>query len=56
MADGSSRTGILLGQSLTARDLLESGNTKFTLLSRDGDVYREKPIAPKRDWLFYDGS
>ncbi len=56
MADGSSRTGILLGQSLTCATLLESGNTKFTLLSRDGDVYREKPIAPKRDWLFYDGS
>ena len=36
--------------------LLENGHTKFTLLSRDGDVYREKPIAPKRDWLMYDGS
>ena len=56
MADGSSRTGILLGQSLTSAVLLENGNTKFTLLSRDGDVYREKPIAPKRDWLDYDGS
>ena len=56
MADGSSRTGILLGQSLTSAVLLENGNTKFTLLSRDGDVYREKPIAPKRDWLIYDGS
>ena len=51
MADGSSRTGILLGQSLTSAVLLENGNTKFTLLSRDGDVYREKTIAPKRDWL-----
>jgi alcohol dehydrogenase (cytochrome c) len=56
MADGSSRTGILLGQSLLSATLLESNNTKFTLLSRDGDVYREKAIAPKRDWLFYDGS
>ena len=36
--------------------LLENGNTKFTLLSREGNVYREKPIAPKRDWLMYDGS
>ena len=47
MADGRSRTGILLGQSLMAATLLENGNTKFTLLSRDGDAYREKPIAPK---------
>ncbi len=56
MADGSSRTGILLGQSLLAATLLESNNTKFTLLSRDGDVYREKAIVPKRDWVLYDGS
>ena len=55
MADGQLRTGILLGQSLSSATLLEAGNAKFTLLSRDGDVYREKPIAPKRDWLFYDG-
>ena len=32
MADGSSRTGILLGQSLHAAPLLESSNTRFTLL------------------------
>jgi alcohol dehydrogenase (cytochrome c) len=56
MADGSSRTGILLGQSLTSAVLLERDNTTFTLLDRDGDVYRQKPIAPKRDWLMYDGS
>ena len=56
MADGSSRTGILLGQSLTSAVLLEGGNTRFTLLERDGDVYRQKPIAPKHDWLMYDGS
>ena len=52
----ASRTGILLGQSLLSAMLLENTNTKFTLLSRDGEVYREKAIAPKRDWLFYDGS
>ena len=56
MADGRSRTGILLGQSLTSAVLLEKDNTTFTLLARDGDAYREKPIAPKRDWLIYDGS
>jgi alcohol dehydrogenase (cytochrome c) len=56
MADGSSRTGILLGQSLLGATLLESTNTRFTLLAREGDVYREKVIASKRDWLFYEGS
>jgi alcohol dehydrogenase (cytochrome c) len=56
MSDGASRTGIVLGQSLTSAVLLENGNTKLSLLSRDGDVYREKAIAPKRDWLHYDGS
>src|SRR5687768_9205438 len=56
MADGSSRTGILLGQSLTSAVLLEGGNTRLTLLERDGNVYRQKPIAPKRDWTMYDGS
>jgi alcohol dehydrogenase (cytochrome c) len=54
MADGKTRTGQLLGQSDLDATLLENG--KFTLLSRDGDVYREKAITPKADWLFYDGS
>jgi len=56
MADGSTRRGILLGQSLRGAVLLENENTKFALLSRDGAVYREKPLTPKSDWLFYDGS
>jgi alcohol dehydrogenase (cytochrome c) len=56
LADGGSRTGILLGTSMTSAVMLDKGHTRFTLLSRDGNVYREKPIAPKRDWLFYDGS
>jgi alcohol dehydrogenase (cytochrome c) len=54
MVDGKTRTGLLLGQSDLDATLLENG--KFVLLSRDGDLYREKPIAPKADWLFYDGS
>jgi alcohol dehydrogenase (cytochrome c) len=54
MADGSSRTGILLGQSDFSATLLENG--KFTLLAKDGAVYREKAIAPKADWTHYDGS
>lgn len=54
MADGKTRTGILLAQGDLDATLLENG--KYALLSRDGDVYREKPIAPKADWLMYDGS
>lgn len=56
MADASSRTGILVARSDLSAVLLENGNTKFTLLSRDGDLYREKSIAPKADWTHYDGS
>ncbi|HTL00899.1 MAG TPA: PQQ-binding-like beta-propeller repeat protein [Vicinamibacterales bacterium] len=54
MADGKTRTGILLAQGDIDATLLENG--KYVLLSRDGDVYREKAIAPKADWLMYDGS
>ena len=54
MADGRSRTGILLAQSELSAVLLENG--VFTLLSKDGDVYREKAITPKADWTHYDGS
>jgi alcohol dehydrogenase (cytochrome c) len=53
MADGASRTGVLLGETEIDATLLENG--KYILLSREGDVYREKPIAPKADWLSYDG-
>src|SRR5581483_11397502 len=54
MADGRTRTGVLLGQGDLDATLLENG--KYVLLSRDGDVYREKVITPKADWLHYDGS
>jgi alcohol dehydrogenase (cytochrome c) len=54
MADGKTRAGILLGQSDLDATLLENG--RYVLMSRENDVYREKPIAPKADWLFYDGS
>jgi alcohol dehydrogenase (cytochrome c) len=53
MSDGKERTGILLGETELDATFLENG--KYILLSRDGDVYREKPIAPKADWLSYDG-
>ncbi len=54
MATGGPRTGVLLAQSDLSAVLLESG--RFTLLSKEGSAYREKPIAPKADWTHYDGS
>jgi len=54
MADGRTRTGILLAQSEVSAVLRE--DHRFTLLSKDGEVYREKAIAPKADWTHYDGS
>ncbi len=54
MADGRARTGILLAPSELSAVLLENG--RFTVLSKDGDVYRERAIAPKADWTHYDGS
>ena len=54
MADGRSKTGILLAQSELSAVLLEKDT--FTLLSKDGDAYRPKPITPKSDWTQYDGS
>jgi alcohol dehydrogenase (cytochrome c) len=53
MADGRSRTGILLADSETSGVLLE--NNRYVLLSKDGEVYREKAITPKADWTHYDG-
>jgi alcohol dehydrogenase (cytochrome c) len=54
MADGTTRTGILLAQGDLDATLLENG--RYVLLARDGDLYRLKAITPKADWLFYDGS
>ena len=53
MADGKTRTGVLLGVTDLDATLLENG--KLVLLSHDGDVYREKVITPKADWASYDG-
>ncbi len=54
MADGQSRTGLLLGPSEVSAVLLENG--RFNLLSKDGAAYREKAVTPKSDWTHYDGS
>ena len=51
MAGGKSRTGVLVGETELDATLFENG--RLVLLSRDGDVYREKAIAPKADWLFF---
>jgi alcohol dehydrogenase (cytochrome c) len=56
MSDGRARSGLVLAQSELSAVLLENGPQKFTLLAKDGDVYREKAIAPKADWTHYDGS
>ena len=48
--------GSCLASRSPAPSCSKTATRGFTLLSRDGDVYREKPIAPKRDWVLYDGS
>ena len=54
MFDGRARSGLVLAQSELSAVLLENG--RFTLLAKDGEVYREKAVAPKADWTHYDGS
>ena len=50
LANGQSISGKLLAQTETDATLLGNDN-RFHLLSRKGDVYREKTLAPKADWL-----
>ncbi len=54
MADGKTRTGVLLGVTDLDATLLENG--KLVLLAHEGDVYREKVITPKVNWASYDGA
>jgi alcohol dehydrogenase (cytochrome c) len=66
LADGRSRSGLVLAESDLSAVLLEPGASnpgdrpdqpsRFTLLLKDGASYRERPIAPKADWTHYDGS
>ena len=51
------------GRQLTGRMLAQSdvdgtfyADGRIYLLSRDGDTYSEKPIAPKADWTIYHGT
>jgi alcohol dehydrogenase (cytochrome c) len=50
LAGGKSMSGRLMAQTSTDATLLMSDG-RFHLLSRDGDLYREKNILPKVDWL-----
>jgi alcohol dehydrogenase (cytochrome c) len=54
LADGRTLSGIVMAQSEFDATVLADG--RFHLLARDGDVYREKPIAPQSDWRNYDGA
>jgi alcohol dehydrogenase (cytochrome c) len=54
LADGRTITGKVMATSESDATVLANG--RYYLLSRSGDVYREKPIEPKADWLTYDGS
>ncbi len=50
LADGGTLRGTLMAQTATDATLLGQDG-RFHLLSRHGDVYREKRIAPDADWL-----
>ena len=54
LADGRTLAGRVMAESEFDATVLANG--RYYLLSRTGDVYREKPIEPKADWLTYDGS
>ena len=47
-------TGRMLAQSEVDGTFYADG--RMYLLSRDGDTYHEKPIAPKADWTIYHGT
>lgn len=53
-ADGRSLTGLMMSQSEFDGTLYANG--RFYLLAKNGDVYREKPVTPKADWITYHGS
>jgi alcohol dehydrogenase (cytochrome c) len=50
LANGETLSGKLVAQTETDATLL-ANDGHFHLLSRSGGMYREKPIAPKADWL-----
>jgi len=54
MQDGSSLSGTLTSSGHFSATMT-TADGKIHLLARNGDIYTEKPIEPKLDWLNYDG-
>src|SRR5207245_1721204 len=54
LADGRQLTGQWLAQSDLDATMLAGGT--FHLLAKEGNIYREKSVTPKSDWLNYHGS
>ena len=55
LQDGRTLDGTLTSQT-TFGATVWSGDGKFHLLARNGDVYSERAIEPKQDWTSYDGN
>jgi alcohol dehydrogenase (cytochrome c) len=55
LRDGKTLAGTLTSETDFSATVL-TADGKVHLLSRDGAIYSEKPIEPKRDWLGYDGN
>ena len=54
LQDGRTLQGTMVSADPFSATLL-TPDQKFHLLSRNGDVYTEKPIEPKSDWTTYNG-
>lgn len=54
LATGGMLQGTIIESDFSAQVLTQ--DQKFHLLSREGGLYREKPIEPKSDWTAYNGS
>jgi len=55
LKDGRTLAGTLTSETAFSATVL-TADGKVHLLARDGAIYSEKAIEPKRDWLSYDGS
>jgi alcohol dehydrogenase (cytochrome c) len=54
LTGGGTLDGTLTSQVTFSATLL-TPDGKFHLLSRSGELYTERPVEPKQDWLGYDG-
>jgi alcohol dehydrogenase (cytochrome c) len=55
LQDGRTLEGILVNAGTYSGTLLTSDG-RFHLLTRNGDIYSERPVEPKRDWTSYNGN